>query len=163
MTVLRTPDERFGSLPDFDFDAHYLPVHDPGLGELRMHYVAEGDTDATTVLILHGEPARSFMFRRTIPVLADAGLRVIVPDLVGFGRSDKPAEPTDYSYESHVRWLTEFVTALGVRDAILVGHDDHQYPVMTSHLPGGECRGWNGYDRNIKRGKVRFSWCTPPT
>ena len=123
MTVLRTPDDRFANLPDFDFDAHYLPVHDPSLGELRMHYVGEGDPGAATVLILHGEPAWSFMFRRTIPVLADAGLRVIVPDLVGFGKSDKPGKPTDYSYESHVRWLTEFVTALGLRDAIVVGHD----------------------------------------
>jgi haloalkane dehalogenase len=123
MTVLRTPDDRFGDLPDFDFEPHYLSVHDRGLGELRMHYVAEGDPDAGTVLILHGEPAWSFMFRRTIPVLADAGLRVIVPDLIGFGRSDKPSQPDDYSYESHVRWLTELVTALGLRDAVLVGHD----------------------------------------
>jgi haloalkane dehalogenase len=123
MTVLRTPDERFGNLPDFDFEPHYLSVRDPGLGELRMHYVAEGDPGGTTVLILHGEPAWSFMFRRTIPVLADAGLRVIVPDLIGFGRSDKPSRQDDYSYESHVRWLSEFVTTLGLRDAVLVGHD----------------------------------------
>jgi haloalkane dehalogenase len=123
MTVLRTPDDRFRNLPDFDFEPHYLSVTDPRLGELRMHYVAEGDPGARTVLILHGEPAWSFMFRRTIPVLAGAGLRVIVPDLVGFGRSDKPSQQADYSYESHVRWLTEFVAALGLRDAVLVGHD----------------------------------------
>lgn len=123
MTVLRTPEDRFANLPEFDFDAHYLQVHDPHLGELRMHYVAEGDPRASTVLILHGEPAWSFMFRRTIPVLADAGLRVVVPDLVGFGRSDKPSRQADYSYESHVRWLTEFVTTLRLRDAVLVGHD----------------------------------------
>jgi haloalkane dehalogenase len=123
MTVLRTPDDRFADLPEFDFETHYLPVHDPALGELRMAYVAEGDPRATTVLILHGEPAWSFMFRRTIAVLADAGLRVVVPDLVGFGRSDKPSRLADYSYESHVRWLTEFVTALQLRDAVLVGHD----------------------------------------
>ena len=123
MTVRRTPDDRFADLPEFDFEAHYLPVHDPALGELRMHYVSEGDPRATTVLILHGEPAWSFMFRRTIPVLADAGLRVIVPDLVGFGRSDKPSRQADYSYESHVRWLTEFVTTLRLRDAVLLGHD----------------------------------------
>lgn len=123
MTVLRTPDDRFRNLPDFDFEPHYLSVTDPRLGELRMHYVAEGDPGARTVLILHGEPAWSFMFRRTIPVLAGAGLRVIVPDLVGFGRSDKPSRQADYSYESHVRWLTEFVAALGLRDAVLVGHD----------------------------------------
>lgn len=123
MTVLRTPDDCFHELPDFDFEPHYLMLHDPVLGELRMHYVAEGDPAATTVLILHGEPAWSFMFRRTIPVLVDAGLRVVVPDLIGFGRSDKPDQLTDYSYESHVRWLTEFTTSLGLRDAVLLGHD----------------------------------------
>lgn len=123
MTVLRTPEDRFGNLPDFDFEPRYLSVPDPRLGELRMHYVAEGDPGGRTVLILHGEPAWSFMFRRAIPVLADAGLRVIVPDLIGFGRSDKPSQQADYSYESHVRWLTGFVTTLGLRDAVLVGHD----------------------------------------
>jgi haloalkane dehalogenase len=123
MTVLRTPDESFRNLPEFDFEPRYLPVHDPGLGELRMHYVAEGDPGATAVLILHGEPAWSFMFRRTIPVLAGAGLQVIVPDLIGFGRSDKPSRQADYSYESHVRWLSEFVTTLGLRDTVLLGHD----------------------------------------
>lgn len=123
MTVLRTPDECFRDLPDFDFEPRYLMLRDPGLGELRMHYVAEGSPAATTVLILHGEPAWSFMFRHTIPVLVDAGLRVVVPDLVGFGRSDKPSRQSDYSYESHVRWLTQFVTTLGLRGAVLAGHD----------------------------------------
>lgn len=123
MTVLRTPDDRFAGLLEFAFQAHYLPLHDHGLGGLRMHYLAEGDPHGTPVLIVHGEPAWSFMFRRTIPVLADAGLRVIVPDLIGFGRSDKPSSQSDYSYESHVRWLTEFVTTLGLHDAVLVGHD----------------------------------------
>jgi haloalkane dehalogenase len=123
MTVLRTPDECFRNLPDFDFEPHYLMLHDPVLGELRMHYVAEGNPAGTTVLILHGEPAWSFMFRRTIPVLVDAGLRVVVPDLIGFGQSDKPGRQSDYSYESHVRWLTEFATALGLREAVLLGHD----------------------------------------
>ena len=103
MPVLRTPDDRFDGLPEFGFQPHYLEVHDPDLGSLRMHYVDEGDPSATTVLILHGEPAWSFMFRRTIPVLVDAGLRAVVPDLVGFGRSDKPASQSDYTYESHVR------------------------------------------------------------
>jgi haloalkane dehalogenase len=123
MTVLRTPGHRFGNVPEFAYEPHYLPVHDPALGELRMHYVEEGDPHATTVLLLHGEPAWSFMFRRTIPVLVDAGLRVVVPDLVGFGKSDKPSRQIDYTYESHVNWLTEFVTTLGVRDAVILGHD----------------------------------------
>jgi haloalkane dehalogenase len=123
MTVLRTPDDRFADLPDFDFEPRYQIVHDPLLGEMRMHYVAEGNPAATPVLILHGEPAWSFMFRHTIPVLVDAGLRVIVPDLIGFGRSDKPSRQADYSYEAHVRWISQFVAALGLRDAVLVGHD----------------------------------------
>ena len=123
MSVLRTPDDRFDDLPRFGFEPRYVTVHDPGLGEMRMHYVAEGEPDGTTVLILHGEPAWSFMFRRTIGVLAEAGLRVVVPDLIGFGRSDKPSRAEDYTYESHVRWLTKFVSALGLADAVLLGHD----------------------------------------
>ena len=123
MTVLRTPEERFTDLPDFKFTPHYVTVTDPALGDLRMHYLDEGDPAGRPVLLLHGEPAWSFMFRRTIGPLADRGLRVVVPDLIGFGRSDKPASPADYSYESHVRWLTAFVQALRLHDAVLLGHD----------------------------------------
>jgi haloalkane dehalogenase len=123
MMVLRTPEERFTDLPDFKFTPHYVTVTDPALGDLRMHYLDEGDPAGRPVLLLHGEPAWSFMFRRTIGPLADRGLRVVVPDLIGFGRSDKPASPADYSYESHVRWLTAFVQALRLHDAVLLGHD----------------------------------------
>lgn len=123
MTVLRTPEERFTDLPDFKFTPHYVTVTDPALGDLRMHYLDEGDPAGRPVLLLHGEPAWSFMFRRTIAPLADRGLRVVVPDLIGFGRSDKPTSPADYSYESHVRWLTAFVQALRLHDAVLLGHD----------------------------------------
>ena len=123
MTVLRTPEERFTDLPDFKFTPHYVTVTDPALGDLRMHYLDEGHPAGRPVLLLHGEPAWSFMFRRTIGPLADRGLRVVVPDLIGFGRSDKPTSPADYSYESHVRWLTAFVQALRLHDAVLLGHD----------------------------------------
>src|ERR1700749_1192771 len=109
MTVLRTPEERFADLPGFGFSPHYVTVTDPVLGDLRMHYLDEGDPAGRPVLLLHGEPAWSFMFRRTIGPLVDSGLRVVVPDLIGFGRSDKPGAPADYTYESHVRWLTAFV------------------------------------------------------
>ena len=123
MTVLRTPDERFTGLPEFDFAPHYATVEDPRLGALRMHYLDEGDPSGRPVVLLHGEPTWSYMFRHSIAPLADAGLRVVVPDLVGFGRSDKPAALEDYTYESHVAWLRAFLAGLGLRDAILLGHD----------------------------------------
>lgn len=123
MTVLRTPDERFADLPDFGFAPHYLTVPDPELGPLRMHHLDEGDPQGRPVVLLHGEPTWGYMFRHAIDPLVDAGLRVIVPDLVGFGRSDKPAAVTDYTYERHVRWTVALLTGLGLRDAVLVGHD----------------------------------------
>lgn len=123
MTVLRTPEERFTALPDYEFESHYVDVTDERLGALRMHYLDEGDPAGRPVLILHGEPAWSYMFRKTVPVLADVGVRVLVPDLIGFGRSDKPSEQADYTYERHVQWLTEFVGRLELRDAVVVGHD----------------------------------------
>ena len=123
MTVLQTPDARFADLPEYGFKPHYVTVPDATLGDLRMHYLDEGDPAGRTVLLLHGEPAWSYMFRRTIAPLVDAGLRVVVPDLIGFGKSAKPSAQSDYTYESHVRWLTEFVAALQLRDAVLLGHD----------------------------------------
>lgn len=123
MSILRTPDARFTGLPGYDFAPHYLEVADEKLGPLRMHYLDEGDPDGQPVLILHGEPAWSYMFRETVPVLAAAGMRVVVPDLIGFGKSDKPSEPGDYTYESHVRWLSDFVTRLALSRAVVVGHD----------------------------------------
>ncbi|HEY4022178.1 MAG TPA: haloalkane dehalogenase [Pseudonocardiaceae bacterium] len=123
MTVLRTPDDRFDDLPDYNFAPNFVAVSDARLGDLRMHYVDEGNRDGRVVLVLHGEPAWSYMFRRTIAPLVDAGLRVVVPDLIGFGKSDKPVKQTDYTYESHVRWLTDFVSALRLHDAVLIGHD----------------------------------------
>jgi haloalkane dehalogenase len=123
MTVLRTADERFEGLPGFGFAPHYATVTDPRLGPLRMHYLDEGDPAGRPVVLLHGEPTWSYMFRDAVAPLAGAGLRVIVPDLIGFGRSDKPADQQDYTYESHVAWLTAFLTGLGLRGAVLLGHD----------------------------------------
>jgi haloalkane dehalogenase len=102
--VLRTPDERFANLPDFPYAPHYASV-----GGLRMHYVDTGPVRADPVLLLHGEPTWSFLYRHMIPPLVAAGHRVIAPDLVGFGRSDKPDDRRDYSYEDHVVWMTEFL------------------------------------------------------
>ncbi len=108
MDVLRTPDERFGSLPGFDWAPRYQDV-DAGDGKiesLRVHYLDEGDTNASeTVLLMHGEPSWSYLYRTMIPILVDAGHRVVAPDLVGFGRSDKPAARSDYTYARHVEWM----------------------------------------------------------
>jgi haloalkane dehalogenase len=123
MSVLRTPESQFADLPGYDFASHYLTVVDEQLGALRMHYLDEGDPGGQPVLLLHGGLTWSYMFRRTVRVLTSAGMRVVVPDLIGFGKSDKPTEMSDYSYESQVQWLSDFVGHVGLRNAVLVGHD----------------------------------------
>jgi haloalkane dehalogenase len=116
--VLRTPDSRFDHLPGYDFTPHYVEVDG-----LRMHYVDEGERSAQPVLLLHGEPSWSYLYRHMIPPLAASGLRVIAPDLVGFGKSDKPAKKSDYSYAGHVNWMRQFVEALGLNDITLFCQD----------------------------------------
>lgn len=123
MNVLRTPEVRFADLPDFPFKPNYLVIRDADLGELRMHYVDEGPRDGAVVLCLHGEPTWSFLYRKMIPLFAAAGLRVIAPDLVGFGRSDKPVRREDYSYARHVGWMRDFIEAAGLSDITLIGQD----------------------------------------
>ena len=128
MKALRTPDDRFGDLPDFPFTPHYVEVDDGegnGTGgKLRVHYLDEGPRTAPVVLLMHGEPSWCFLYRKMIPVLTDAGLRCIAPDLVGFGRSDKPAERNDYSYARHVEWMrAALFDALDLHDVTLVGQD----------------------------------------
>jgi len=100
MEILRTPDERFADLEGWPYEPHYAEVGDG----LRMHYVDEGPRDGQIVLLLHGEPSWGYLYRHMIPPLVAAGLRVIVPDLVGFGRSDKPDDQEAYSYATHVEW-----------------------------------------------------------
>ena len=116
--VLRTPDARFESLPDFPYAPNYLQV-----GDIRLHYVDEGPRDAETLLLIHGEPTWSYLFRRMIPVFLDAGYRVVAPDLVGFGRSDKFADEDAYSYAMQVGYMQEVVRALDLRDATFFGQD----------------------------------------
>ncbi|MBS1849252.1 MAG: haloalkane dehalogenase [Actinobacteria bacterium] len=117
MEILRTPDEQFADLPGFTFEPHYVdvpvdaeaapsPGDDTGdRARLRVHYLDEGPTDGPVVLLMHGEPSWSYLYRHMIPVLVDAGLRCIAPDLVGFGRSDKPAAQTDHTYARQVAWM----------------------------------------------------------
>ena len=106
MKTLRTPDEQFLDLPGFDFEPHYVEIPDGEDGRLRVHYLDEGPAGAPrTMLLMHGEPSWSYLYRHMIPVLSAAGYRCIAPDLVGFGRSDKPAQRTDYTYQRHVDWM----------------------------------------------------------
>lgn len=123
METLRTPDERFVNLPDFPYAPHYLEVPSTDGGSLRMAYVDEGSRASDPVLLLHGEPSWSFLYRKLIPVLLDAGHRVVAPDLIGFGRSDKPVRREDYTYARHVTWMTSFLTALDLRRITLVCQD----------------------------------------
>lgn len=123
MTVLRTPEQRFESLSGFDFEPHYLDINDPDLGTLRMHYLDEGPRDGQILLCMHGEPSWCYLYRKMIPSLVEAGFRVLAPDLVGFGRSDKPADTEDYTFAKHVSWMTDWVTQLDIQGATLVAQD----------------------------------------
>lgn len=114
-SVLRTPDERFANLPGFPYEPRYVEVE-----KLRMAYVEQGQGDP--ILLLHGEPTWGYLYRHMIPPLAEVG-RVVVPDLIGFGRSDKPVADNAYSYKSHVRWLRGFIEALDLWRVTLVGQD----------------------------------------
>jgi haloalkane dehalogenase len=122
--TVRTPDERFVDLPGYPFAPHYVEIDDQDGGTLRVHYLDEGPTDGSPVLCLHGEPSWSYLYRKMIPPLVDAGLRVIAPDLVGFGKSDKPTEQSDYSYARHVAWMqAAIVDHVDLHDATMFGQD----------------------------------------
>ncbi len=118
MDLLRTPDEQFTSLPGYAFAPHYVTVDG-----VRIHYVDEGAQDAEPVLLLHGEPSWSYLYRKMIPILTTAGYRAIAPDLVGFGRSDKPAQREDYTYQRHVDWVKGLLEALDLHSINLVCQD----------------------------------------
>jgi len=120
MKLLRTPDERFENLPDFPFEPHYITLEPEGI---RIHYVDEGPVDAEPILLLHGEPSWSYLYRHMIPILAEAGYRAIAPDLVGFGRSDKPAEQTDHTYRKHVDWIKRWIEKLDLKRITLFCQD----------------------------------------
>jgi haloalkane dehalogenase len=124
MKTLRTPDDCFDDLPGFDFAPHYDEVADGEGGTLRVHYLREGDPGAPVVVLMHGEPSWAYLYRTMIPVLTAAGLQVVAPDLVGFGRSDKPTERSDYTYARHVEWIRELLfDRLDLSEITLVGQD----------------------------------------
>lgn len=118
MDILRTPDDRFDNLPGYDFEPHYTEVDG-----VRIHYVDAGPSDGAPVLLLHGEPSWSYLYRKMIPPIATAGHRAIAPDLVGFGRSDKPASTDDYTYERHIAWIAGFIDNLGLTGITLFCQD----------------------------------------
>jgi haloalkane dehalogenase len=119
MKVLRTPEDRFADLPGFGYRPRYADA-----GDLRLAYVEAGPADGEPVLLLHGEPSWSFLYRKVMPVLADAGLRAIAADLAGFGRSDKPAEPGDHSFARHVEWIRALAfDQLDLHGLTIVGQD----------------------------------------
>ncbi len=123
MEALRTPECRFDNLTGYPFAAHHVEVAAPGTGPLRMHYVDEGPAEGPPVVLLHGEPTWSYLYRTMIPPLADAGRRVLAPDLIGFGRSDKPTRIEDYTYLRHVDWVTSWFESLDLTGVTLFVQD----------------------------------------
>jgi haloalkane dehalogenase len=121
--VLRTPDDCFVGLPDYPFEPCYADVRADGLDPVRMHYLDEGPADGPVALLLHGQPTWSYLYRKVVPVLVAAGIRVIAPDNIGYGRSDKPAVATDYTFARHVEWTRSLVTGLDLRGVTLVAQD----------------------------------------
>ncbi len=123
MRILRTPEARFKGLADFPFAPQYRDVQSADSPPLRMHFVDEGPRDGPVVVLLHGEPTWSYLYRWMIPPLVRSGLRVIAPDLIGFGRSDKPAAVSDHSYRRHVQWVRELLLALDLGTVTLFCQD----------------------------------------
>lgn len=123
MELLRTPDSRFENIADYPFAPHYLEVDDTEGGRLRVHYLAEGPEEGPVVLLMHGQPAWSYLYRHMIPLLVARGYRVYAPDFVGFGKSDKPTLPGDYTYARHVRWMGDWLEQLQLKQITLFCQD----------------------------------------
>lgn len=155
--VVRTPDSRFDDLPDYPFEPNYLEVQG-----YRIHYIDEGPKDGEVVLLMHGQPSWSYLYRHMIPLLANAGYRVIAPDNVGFGKSDKPVDWSSHSYQMHVDVMSRFLDGINLKDATLFAQDwggliglrvveqrpDRFKRIMISNttLPAmGGLKGWLGY------------------
>jgi len=173
MKLLSTPEERFENLPDFTFDPHFIKVDG-----INIHYLDEGNKQAEVVLLMHGEPSWSFLYRHMIPILVKAGFRIVAPDLVGFGRSDKPTEQNDHTYLKHVEWMTKWLQLLDLRNITLFCQDwgsliglrlaienqDRFNRIVLSNggLPTGEQRmsdaftNWREFSRNSPSFDIKF-------
>lgn len=124
MEILRTPEAAFAGIADYSFAPHYSDVTDAATGQaLRIHRIDEGPADAAPVLLMHGEPSWSYLYRKFVAPLTAAGHRVVAPDLIGFGKSDKPAARTDYTYERHVEWMSDWLTGLDLNNITLFCQD----------------------------------------
>jgi haloalkane dehalogenase len=123
MQIRRTPDDRFEGLQEWSFKPHYAMITDAAGDQLRLAYYDEGPRGGRTVLLMHGEPSWSYLYRKIIPLLVANGRRVVAPDLIGFGRSDKPASRSDFTYERHVAWMSQWLTSLDLRDVTLFCQD----------------------------------------
>jgi haloalkane dehalogenase len=123
MKVLRTPADRFSGLPDWPFSPEFTEIKDGSGGALRLAYYDEGPRSGRTVLLMHGEPTWSYLYRKVIAPLSANGRRVVAPDLIGFGQSDKPSERGDYTYERHVAWMSQWLVALDLKDITLFCQD----------------------------------------
>ena len=123
MKCLRTPDERFGDLPGYAYRPSYTEVPDGEGGTLRVHHVDEGSREGDLILCMHGQPSWSYLYRHMIADLTGRGFRVVAPDLVGYGRSDKPARREDYSYQRQVDWMTAWLTQNDFRRITFMGQD----------------------------------------
>ncbi len=121
--VLRTPEDRFQLLPGHRFEPRYVEVQTDGFPPLRMHVVDEGPADGPVALLLHGQPTWSYLYRSVIPALVERGVRVVAPDNIGFGRSDKPARATDHTLARHIGWTRSLVAGLDLREVTLVAQD----------------------------------------
>ena len=124
MKLLRTPDSQFANLADYPFKPHYLDIKDRQADvSIRVHYIDEGEAASQPVLMLHGEPSWSFLYRKMVSPFVDAGYRVVAPDLPGFGKSDKPSARADYTYARHVAWMQDWLRVMDLNDIILICQD----------------------------------------
>ena len=123
MKILRTPDDSFKNLSGYPFKPNYLEILDSEGQELRIHYIDEGPVGSEPILLMHGEPSWSYLYRKMIPIIIDNGYRAVAPDLVGFGRSDKPADQRDYTYQRHVDWMQAWLNKIHLQQINLVCQD----------------------------------------
>ena len=164
MTVLRTPASCFDSLPGYAFEPHYVDVPDERYGPLRMHYLDEGEADAPVIVLTPTQGSWVYIYRKMIPLLVAGGYRVLAPDYIGFGRSDKLPNETDYSFQRHIDWLKSFMAQLEVHDATgflfdwggffglrLAAEEPHYFArliCLNTQLPTGEPSAGHAWFRN---------------